>query len=642
MKLASLEIQNFRSCENVDVPFNDYTCLVGPNGAGKSNVLCALNIFFRQSENVASDLSRLVAEDFHNKNTTVPIKITATFVDLEPDAQKDFADYFRHDKLVVSTIARFDDSAQCAEVLQYGERMAMPAFAKFFEADASGAKVQDLKNIYANFRATYTDLPAASSKDSMIEALRAYEAAHEELCELIPSKDEFYGFTKGANRLAKYVQWVYVPAVKDATSEQRESRNTALGKLLARTVRLKVKFDERLKEIRQRAQGAYETLLKENQGALDEVSASLGTRLAEWAHPKASLRIEWRNDPEKSVQVDNPFAQIVAGEDAFEGELARFGHGLQRSYLFALLQELATLPDGSEPRLILACEEPELYQHPPQARHLAEVFRKLAQTNSQVMVCTHSPYFVSGEAFEDIRMVRKCGLSMTTTIKHVAYADLLEEWREALGEEPKRTQGILAKIHQELQTRLNEMFFTSRLVLVEGLEDIAYITAYLSLGGKWDEYRRSGCHLVPTGGKSHMIPALLIARRLGIPTFIVFDSDGDKSDKNGSRSRHERDNRALLKLAGVADPEPFPASTLWGQNVVMWHSRIGDIVEVEIGADSWNGLRQAVEAEFGHIGGLEKNSLCVAAVISRAWDGGKRSQSLEQLCNEILAFGASE
>jgi len=48
------------------------------------------------------------------------------------------------------------------------------------------------------------------------------------------------------------------------------------------------------------------------------------------------------------------------------------GHGLQRSYLLALLQELAGSEAPNAPTLILGCEEPELYQHPPQARHLAD------------------------------------------------------------------------------------------------------------------------------------------------------------------------------------------------------------------------------------------------------------------------------
>jgi predicted ATP-dependent endonuclease of OLD family len=68
MQLSSVRIQNLRSCSDVKVQFGAYTCLVGANGAGKSNILCALNIFFRQSENTSTDFSQLVEEDFHKKN----------------------------------------------------------------------------------------------------------------------------------------------------------------------------------------------------------------------------------------------------------------------------------------------------------------------------------------------------------------------------------------------------------------------------------------------------------------------------------------------------------------------------------------------------------------------------------------------
>jgi len=95
----------------------------------------------------------------------------------------------------------------------------------------------------------------------MIQALRDYEAGRPDECELIQSEDQFYGFSKGANRLAKHIQWVYVPAVKDATSEQVEARNSALGKLLARTVRSKTNFDETVKELRDDIQKQYQALL---------------------------------------------------------------------------------------------------------------------------------------------------------------------------------------------------------------------------------------------------------------------------------------------------------------------------------------------------------------------------------------------
>ena len=110
MKIESVRIENLRSFAEVTVPFDNYTCLVGPNGAGKSTILCALNIFFRESENVATDLIQLDIEDFHRKKTEKPIRVTVTFVDLSEEAQQDFADYFRQEKLVVSAVATFDEN----------------------------------------------------------------------------------------------------------------------------------------------------------------------------------------------------------------------------------------------------------------------------------------------------------------------------------------------------------------------------------------------------------------------------------------------------------------------------------------------------------------------------------------------------
>lgn len=636
MRIVSVRIENFRSFADATIPFNDYTCLAGPNGAGKSTVLTALNVFFRETENLSTDLNQLNAEDFHCRETGEPIRITLVFSDLNDEAKEDFANYVRQGQLAVSAVATFDPATGKAQVKQFGQRLAMRAFAPFFEAADAGKKVVELKEIYTGIRETYSDLPVPGTKDAMIQALRDYEAGRPDECELIQSEDQFYGFSKGANRLAKHIQWVYVPAVKDATSEQVEARNSALGKLLARTVRSKTNFDETVKELRTDIQKQYQALLDENQNALDDISTALQTRLSEWAHPDARLRLQWKQDPDKSVRIEEPWAHILAGEGDFEGELARFGHGLQRSYLLALLQELAGTDAKGNPTLILACEEPELYQHPPQARHLASVLHNLSLSNSQVIVCTHNPLFVSGEGFEDVRMVRKEKGDRRSTISHMTFEDIAAAIAGTVGEAPTKPEGALAKVHQALQPGLNEMFFTRRLVLVEGLEDVAYILAYLNLLDRSDDFRRIGCHIVPANGKSEQLQPLVIARHMGIPTYLIFDSDADKPDKSGSRAKHEKDNKALLKLAGHPDGDPMPAATVRGTGFTMWHSDIGAVVETEIGTDDWATYRAEADKRYGHAGGLRKNSLHIGASLAFAWEAGKRTPSLERLCSEIL------
>ena len=636
MRISSVRIENFRSFEDATVPCNNYACLVGPNGAGKSTVLTALNVFFRESENLPTDLSQLEQEDFHCKNTTAPIRITVTFTDLSDEAQDEFSDYFRQGQLVVTAEATFDDGTGKAQVKQYGQRLGMTVLRPFFEAVDGGKKVTELKEIYKDLCGTYADLPAPGTKEVMVKALRDFEAARPDECELIPSEDQFYGFSRGANRLAKHVQWVYVPAVKDATSEQVETRNSALGKLLARTVRSKTNFDETIQTLRAHMQQQYQKLLDGNQNVLDDISSALQKRISEWAHPEVRLRLQWKQDPDKSVRVEEPWAHILAGEGEFEGELARFGHGLQRSYLLALLQELAGTDNVAGPTLILACEEPELYQHPPQARHLAAVLNTLRQGNAQVIVSTHDPLFVSGQGFEDVRMVRKDSGHRCSAVFHMSFYEIAQAVAAATGEKPEKPEGTLAKIHQALQPSLNEMFFTRRLVLVEGLEDVAYLLSYLNLLDKADEFRRLGGHVVAANGKSELLQPLVIARHMGIPTYVIFDADADKPDKNGRQAKHEKDNRALLTLLGKVGENPMPAATYSCSGFTMWHSDIGAIVKADIGEDEWAVFRGEADKRYGHAGGLRKNSLHIGASLAFAWDAGKRPASLEQVCAAIL------
>ncbi len=408
MKIEGISIKNLRCIKDAVVRFDDYTCLVGPNGAGKSTVLFALNIFFREIENAPTDTSLLSSRDFFRGDVSTPIEITVTFTDISAEAAEDFKGYVRQNELVISSVATFNAASGRAEVMQYGERLGMPKFREFFKAEGDGAKVADLKAIFEGLEKDLPDLSAKKSgktKDAMISTLRSYETEKPEVCELIRSLDQFYGVSKGANRLEKYLQWVFIPAVKDACDEQSEKKDGALGKLLARTVRAKINFGEAVEQLLQTAREQYQKMLESNQAALDDVSGALAKRMAEWAHPDAGLRVEWQQDATKAVKVDQPVAGVVAIEAGFEGDLVRFGHGFQRSYLLALLQELASSDDAKAPRLILGCEEPELYQHPPQERHLASVFEKLSQANAQIIVSTHSPYFVSGRNFESVRMV---------------------------------------------------------------------------------------------------------------------------------------------------------------------------------------------------------------------------------------------
>lgn len=206
VKISKIRIQNFRTFHDVEIPLNNYTCLVGPNGAGKSTILCALNIFFRETAHSPTDLNCLQEQDFHQRSTSHPITITITFTGLTEEAKQDFSDYVRQEELVVSAIATFDDVTKSADVIQFGQRKGMVLFKPFFKMESEGKPVSELKKEYELIQGNIPDLPKPGTKAQMIESLRTYESSHPDLCELIPSRDQFYGWSRGTDKLSKYIQ----------------------------------------------------------------------------------------------------------------------------------------------------------------------------------------------------------------------------------------------------------------------------------------------------------------------------------------------------------------------------------------------------------------------------------------------------
>lgn len=634
MKIKCIRIENFRCFQDENISFNRYTCFVGPNGAGKSSVLAALNVFFREQSSTPTDITKLTDEDYYNKNTEHPVRITITFEELSPAAQNDLAAYVRQGVLIVTAEAIYEPSLGYGTTKLYGQRLGLSDFRPFFDADKGGMKATELGLIYEGIKQKFPDLPNVRSKDDKAEALRAYEAAHPQLCVLIPSEDNFYGISS-TGKLSPYIQWVYVPAVKDACDEEQEAKNTALGKLIARAVRTITNFDGELETLKTETLTRYRELLERNQASLSNLSQALQRRLSDWAHPNVRLGMEWMSDPAKSVILQQPVAGIKTGEGDFLGSLARMGNGLQRSYLLALLQELANSEAPDAPTLILGVEEPELYQHPPQARHLADVFSELASENNQIIVTTHSPLFVNGEGFENTRLVRRSRPDASASVKGISLQNLCDRIRRATGEDPRRRiEGLVAKIHQALQPGIAEMFFARMPVLVEGLEDVSYITTELHLSGCWNEFRRLGCHLIPVNGKDKIIQPLAIASELQLPVYVVFDADGDVT-REDHRRKHELDNLAIMSLLGVTH-DPFPP-IIWGRNYTIWETNLTRTVKVDFG-DNYERITNKVRQHYAQEGGLEKNDLFIADWLTAAFIEGLRSVTLMRLCESILNF----
>lgn len=656
MRLTKIQIENFRSFENETINFDNYTCFVGPNGAGKSTVLTALNIFFRNNAGTSTNIHNLNNEDFHHRNTNKPIKITLTFDKLSNNAQKDFKHYYRQGKLTVIAKAVWNSNSESAPVEQYGVRSVMDEFKEYFEAVEKKENADRLKNIYKKIQAEHPNfnLPNANTKPSMEESLHSFEEAHEELCKPSEATTQFYGWTKGSNILEKYIQWIYVPAVKDASTEQEEGAKTALGQLLNRTIRAKVDFSKSISALKKEVVAQYSDIIKNEKEILKSLKDSLEYKLRTWANPGANLDLIWHYDDDKSIRIEEPVARVTIGEGSFIGEIARLGHGMQRAFLLSILQELAESDQENRPKLLLGVEEPELYQHPPQAQHMATILEDMGEDNrknSQIIVTTHSPYFVTYEKFPSIRMVRKKQNQKISQIKGTTYEKIAAHLTKTLTPNPTFANSLMANISQIMNPSQNELFFTSLAILVEGREDVAYISTQFELSGSLDEFKKLGCHFIVTDGKNNMNRFLAISKELDISTFVVFDSDYETRQKELEAATKDTEvykqaklsfnktseiNLEILQLCSILDCKPMPESAFFGTNVVMWSDEIRSAVIKDIGESYWVTAENSVKKRLGLDGVKAKNKMLIAVTLKELHEQSKQSASLIKLCGAIL------
>jgi predicted ATP-dependent endonuclease of OLD family len=263
------------------------------------------------------------------------------------------------------------------------------------------------------------------------------------------------------------------------------------------------------------------------------------------------------------------------------------------------------------------------------------VFQTLAEANTQVLVTTHSPYFVSGKDFSDVRLIRKNG-DNASTLAHSSAPDLNSYLAGHTHHRERPTPaGMRAKISQSLQPHLNEMFFCRHPVFVEGLEDIAFITAALHLYGYWDEFHALGCHLVTANGKNHLIHPVAIANQLSVPYFLVFDCDKDCREQD--RDKHEPDNKTLMSLVGGPADDAFPDTGFDKDCCKAWSENMGNAIEADFDAGDLQRFQDSARATCGQARSLNKNSMFIAEWLSCANDEGKESATLRSLCEAILA-----
>ena len=553
MRIKSIRVENFRAVKDETLICNDLTALVGPNGAGKSTFLHALLIF--QGRQKPS------AEDFYNRDTAENIEITVTFTGLSAGAKKKFAKYLHGEDLEVIRACRHNngdiESSLHGKAPRNGD----------FDAVRKAPLARDTLSEYEKLRdgPHYAALPKCASKKAALEALDKWEDDNPDGCERSTDDGRFFGFEEVASGyLGRFVRILHIPAVREASGDGTEGgRGSVLHDLLELTVKGALAGSSRYQDLQKESDAVYEKArdmggIPEVKRLEDDINDTLGT-LARGAR----VDLDWDL---KAPRVGMPTATVRLAEDGYSTTIDRTGHGLQRAFIIAMLGRLhgaqagasaaasgaATATGEAGPTIVLAIEEPELYQHPTRARHLAGLLSSVSRggfkgvaASVQVIYATHSPYFVGADRIGQIRLLRKIDLGNGKPKATRVWSTDMASIRQRLASAGAARRAGPDKLEHDfdriLTPFMSEGFFADTVVLVEGDSDrIAVMRAAEMLGTPLDE---RGVAVIPCGSKDSLPGPLAMFLELGVRTYVVWDGDCNTG-------REKKVNARLLSLLG--------------------------------------------------------------------------------------------
>ena len=628
MQIKCMNVKNFRSIRDGILNFDNLTALVGPNGSGKSSFLRALEMFHVGKLQVTED-------DYYNKDTSEEIAIAITFNQLSEEAKTRFSSYIHNEELIVERIIQGTEDK--AKLTYYGSRLQNPSFKDIRKCK----NATDEKKEYERIKEIH-GLPDCKTRVAIKEVLEDWENKNPEKCNLSRAGEQFFGF-KGVSQgyLGKFIKFVHIPAVRDASLDASEGKDSTLTELVKTTIREKLKQKTEIQEFENETKKKYKEIFgQKNSNEISDMSESLTKILRDYV-PDAKINLSW--NPEFELELPSAIANLI--EDGYQTSVEHTGHGLQRAFIIAMLQYLSTIKEENTteqssnlPTVMLTIDEPELYQHPNRQRYLSKIFLKLSKgttsanaSKMQIVYCTHSPHFVGLDRIQQIRLIKKDKVEnkvpKTTKIISTDIKTLVTELNY-LSDGRFRDDNISLMLQAIMTPLMNEGFFAKVVVLVEGPSDRAAILGTAEAMGV--ELESMGVSVIPCDGKSSMYMPAVIFRELEIPTYLIWDND-----KNGKGSATAKmRNRTLLKLLKESE-EDFPSSIK--PNYACLDCNLEKIIEDKIGAGDYENMVEKYVNKYGlqNKKQKQKSPAVVSAILEELYSKGKIPEILVEIVQKI-------
>lgn len=600
MRISRVRVRGYRSLADLDLQLDDYGVLVGANGSGKSSVLYTLDWFFNNSPFSLSDV--------HGYREGVPlaehakIDVAVTFTDLTAKDRERLQQYGRGD--VAEVRRTWYPSSNTTKTV--GNARQGPDFGEL----RAMSRVGEFRPKYAELRSIHLSLPDlgnAPSKDEIASALTDWERNPANAAALVETRDDdatqMLGWN-GPNVIRECVRFILVPAASSITdqvgSTGKKSALSELIGLLMAAASAKAQADWLAKHA-----SALDELTREIRASVELATGAqadrVNSRLASLV-PNAHVILS-PSVPAWTPKAD-PAVSTEVSIDGVSNDVSRQGHGIQRAVMISMFQ--AMVPDegmarsthapqdgetpaeadarltetiASLPSVIVSIEEPEIYQHPIRARSFARTLADLSeQPNVQVLVATHSPYFVRPDQFNSLRR-----LALSAGKSYVSQATA----EGVAASSGIATASVEKAILANLQSEFSEGFFADVVVIAEGPTDRSVLGAIASrLGYDLDS---EGISVQPVG-KGGMSVAIAILTGLGVPIYVLADGDflgaqrhhaTDVVKQGQAHASHQKQTNQLVAslpvstlVSGGTIPYSFGDSTMVAAHYAIWRDDI--------------------------------------------------------------------
>jgi predicted ATP-dependent endonuclease of OLD family len=464
MKIKTIKVKNFKSLKDtIEINLSQMCAIIGPNNSGKSNIL---NSIYKVIGRDWVTVNQFDEDDVYNKD-----------LDRDIDIELEFENPYK--------------------------------FYPFKGADPG--LISKIKFTYCRYKVGEFKGQRRLEKSCLTKDDKPVQVLAEKPKSGSPRK--YKPLITIPQELQENIPVIYIGADRNLKNQLPSSRNSMLGSLLGE-ININFNNEDNVIEILNQ-DGEYittprrEVFNKHIQEAISVLKTEEFLELEKQIMQNAMSQLGFELDEALEIYF-NPLTsldfykslEIWVKENNFNINATQLGSGFQNAIVISILK---AFEERKKSGAIFLIEEPEMFLHPQMQRSLYKTLRKISETN-QVIYVTHSANFITIPEFDEIRLVRK-GVNGTKVIESVL----------------SKNQKLKEKFIKELDPERNELFFATKILVVEGdTEKLAFPEYAKRMELDFD---KAGTTIIEVGGKRNIIDFVELALSFEIPVALVFDTD---------------------------------------------------------------------------------------------------------------------